>query len=63
MEIEDILTVGEEIHEGWNDYDLYTVADDGTLLVDRYSYYRLYNARNAGCDDIGEVQLIGIQVI
>ena len=60
--VEDLVEVGEELHEGWNYYSLLADEDD----IDsgpRYAYYRLFNAVSDGCDDIGEVQMIGVQVI
>lgn len=56
----DILTIGVEIHEGWNYYKL---QDDDVFGSDyelpKYRYYRLYNAQDDGCDKIGEVNFIG----
>lgn len=55
-DIVDIETVGIEIHEGWNYYDL-------TEIAPRYNAYRLYNAKSGGCNDIGQVMLYGQEVI
>ena len=54
----DILTVGHEIHEGWNYYKLEEelAASD---YPPQYREYRLFNAENDGCDMIGEVTFIG----
>lgn len=52
-DIVDIFTVGAEIHEGWNSYEVNQV---------KYSSYRLFNAQNAGCDGIGELKLYGKEV-
>ena len=54
-DIEDIFIVGAEIHEGWNIYDI-----EG---VDAYSSYRLINeADAAGCNKIGELELLGWEI-
>ena len=58
--IEDLVVVGEEIHEGWNYYSL---LNEETQMGPRYPYYRLYNAVDNGCDGIGEVILRGLQLI
>ena len=61
-DIVDILTVGEELHEGRNYYKFQEMLDDGTLLTSElpaYRYYRLFNAENNGCDKIGEINFIG----
>ena len=50
-EIVTLKTIGEEIHEGWNNYELPSIAT--------YSAYRLFNSQNKGCDDIGELKLYG----
>ena len=63
LEIVDILTIGEEIHEGWNDYSLAVEQEDGEIIAPRFAYYRLYNPVLDGCDSVGEVMMIGIQVI
>jgi hypothetical protein len=54
--IEDIVVVDEEIHEGWNYYDL---SDNPR----KYAHYRMFNQNNNGCDNIGEIKLIGQEVI
>lgn len=54
-EVVDILTVSEEIHEGWNMYDLSATAPT-------YSSYRYYNAAS-NCNKIGEIQFIGHEVL
>jgi hypothetical protein len=54
--IEDIVVVGEEIHEGWNYYDL---SDNPR----KYANYRMFSAHNYGCNHIGEIKLIGQEVI
>ena len=53
------MYVGEEAHEGWNNYDL-SKLDSG---VPKYSAYRLFSSAFKGCDDIGEVRFIGHEVI
>lgn len=55
-DIQEILVVGEEAHEGWNYYAL-----NSTEV--RYPYYRLTSAAAKGCDDIGEIRFIGHEVI
>ena len=52
-----IFTVGYEIHEGWNYYD-FTGAN--TL---QYSYYRFYSTGGVGTCNVGEVGLLGVEVI
>ena len=52
-DIVDIVTVGAEIHEGWNSYEVNQV---------KFSSYRLFNAAGAGCDGIGELKLYGKEV-
>ena len=41
-DINTLETIGEEIHEGWNSYDLKPLAS--------YSSYRLFNSKENGCD-------------
>ena len=55
-----ILTVGAEIHEGWNYYDLKAIYGDNYQLPE-YRYYRLFNAQSNGCNKIGEVTFMGTQ--
>ena len=55
-DIQEILVVGEEAHEGWNYYAL-----NSTEV--RYPYYRLTSSVSNGCDDIGEIRFIGHEVI
>jgi len=52
--INTLVTVGEEIHEGWNSYDLSNVA---------FSSFRIFNPTNNGCDAIGEIKLFGQVVL
>ena len=52
----DLMTASCELKEGWNTYDLSDTAPT-------YSSYRLYNELENGCDDIGEVQIYGHEVI
>jgi len=52
-DINDLVTVGEEIHEGWNSYD---------LPMSTYSSFRIFNAENNGCNSIGELKLFGQKV-
>ena len=49
-EIIDIVTVGNEIHEGWNSY---------SLMKPNYSSYRLFNVEENGCNGIGELKFYG----
>jgi hypothetical protein len=56
LAIEDIVVVDEEIHEGWNYYDL---SDNPRA----YTYYRMFNDQAAGCNHIGEIKLMGQEVI
>lgn len=64
MGIVDLITVGEEIHEGWNYYKIMDEDDvDAYSVADRYTYFRLYNAEADGCDNIGEVDMIGVQLM
>ena len=46
--IVDLVIVGEEIHEGWNSYDL-------DPSVAQFNSYRLFNAEAGGLNDIGEL--------
>ena len=41
-DINTLATVGSELHEGWNSYDLPSLAS--------YSAYRLFNSQNNGCN-------------
>ena len=56
---DDLVTVSDEIHEGWNYYDL----DDPVTGTPKYNAYRVYSDTNGGCNDIGEIKLIGFEVI
>ena len=49
-----IFTVGDEVHEGWNSYE---------VDKPKFSSYRLHNAEVNGCNNIGELQLLGKEVI
>ena len=51
----DILTIDEELHEGWNYYKF----EEWGIDTPKYRYYRLFNAVNNGCDKIGEINFIG----
>ena len=55
-DINDILVVGTEVHEGWNTYDL-------SNELPQYSSYRLFNTIQYGCNNIAEIQLIGHEVL
>ena len=48
-----IFTVGDEVHEGWNSYE---------VDKPKFSSYRLHNTEVNGCNDIGELQLLGKEV-
>ena len=51
--------VSEEAHEGWNYYDL-TVNGQPA----KYQYYRIRSdASDKGCNDIGEINFFGFEVI
>lgn len=52
-DINDLQVVNQEIHEGWNYYELASPS---------YNSYRLFNANNNGCNKIGELNLIGQDV-
>ena len=52
-DINDLVVVGEELHEGWNYYDLASPS---------YNAYRLFNANNNGCNKIGHIKFIGQEV-
>ena len=59
--IETLVTVGEEVHEGWNYYDL---TESGTKDPSKYQYYRLISdSPSKGFDNIGEINYIGYEVI
>lgn len=45
-----LVTVGEEIHEGWNSFSLTGAA---------YSSYRIFNPTAGGCNAIGELNFFG----
>ena len=50
--------MSEEVHEGWNYYDL------TDLPKNDYQYFRLRSeASGNGCDDIGEIHYMGYEVI
>lgn len=51
--------MSSEAHEGWNYYDLVDLLGSAP----KYNAYRIYNALSRGCDDIGEIALIGYEVI
>lgn len=53
----DILTVGDELHEGWNYYKLDDLLGEDNLP--KYRYYRFFNTANNGCDKIGEINFVG----
>ena len=55
----DLVTVSSEAHEGWNYYDLVDLLGSAP----KYNAYRVYNALSRGCDDIGEIALIGYEDI
>ena len=48
----DLVTVSSEAHEGWNYYDF---ADNPRA----YTYYRMFNDQQHGCNHIGEIKLMG----
>jgi hypothetical protein len=54
-----ILTVGEELHEGWNYYKF----DEWGISTPKYRYYRLFNEVENGCDKIGEINFIGYKAV
>jgi hypothetical protein len=57
--IELLVAVSEEVHEGWNYYDL-TELD----FTAKYQYFRLRSdAGSNGCDGIGEIHYIGYETI
>jgi len=58
-EIDTLVTVGDEIHEGWNYYDI----EEETPGPHKYKSYRMYSGGSSGCDKIGEVELYGSEVI
>lgn len=58
-DINTLVTVGIDIHEGWNYFDL----TDSNGINPKYQAYRLYNAQNGGCDKIGEIEVFGSEVI
>ena len=49
---------GEEVHEGWNYYDMKDLT-----AIPKYGAFRLFSNVTKGCDDIGEIRLIGHEVI
>jgi hypothetical protein len=53
QEVVDIITIGAEIHEGWNSYK---------VAKPDYLSFRLFNAENNGCNGIGELKLYGKEV-
>ena len=56
--VELLVSVSEEVHEGWNYYDL------SDLAANEFQYFRLRSDADAhGCDDIGEIHYIGYEVI
>lgn len=57
-DVVDLQLVGEEAHEGWNYYDL--VVND---TMPSYQYYRLFSPTAQGCDNIGELRIIGNEVL
>ena len=60
LDITTIFTVGEELHEGRNYYKFQEMVDAMTISeLPAYRYYRLFNAENNGCDNIGELTFIG----
>lgn len=54
---DNIFTIGEEIHEGWN---YYTFADGKEL---KYRYYRFYGNDASSCMNVGEIAFRGVEVI
>ena len=58
-DISPILTVGEELHEGWMYYRLDDTDLDIKIRDPRFRAYRLFNAESNGCDMLGEMHLIG----
>ena len=62
LETNDILTIGEELHEGMNYYKMDDTDLDIAIRDPKYRYYRLFNAEINGCDKIGEIMLIGQKV-
>jgi hypothetical protein len=52
-----IMSVGDELHEGWNYYKFGEM--DPVITEPEFRYYRLFSTVNDGCDKIGEVNFIG----
>ena len=58
----ELVHVSEELHEGWNYYDLTEYTSDSSTA--KYQYYRMRsNATEKGCDAIGEIHFFGHEVI
>lgn len=55
-DINEIVIVGDEIHEGWNSYDL-------SQTLPSYNSYRLCNEIDGGLEYISEIELIGNLVL
>jgi len=52
-----LVEVSDEVHEGWNYYDLSDIDHS-------YQYFRIRsNATNDGCNSIGEIHYMGFEVI
>jgi len=62
-DINDILTVGEELHEGWMYYKLSNTDLDIDIREPKYQSYRLFNTQSYGCDKLGEIHIIGQKII
>merc|ERR1719253_1401095 len=62
-DINDILTVGEELHEGWMYYKLGNTDLDIDIREPKYRSYRLFNTQANGCDKLGEIHIIGQKII
>lgn len=52
--IEDLVVIGEELYEGWNNYELNSAT---------YERFRIFNSVSNGCDNIGEIKFFGQKVI
>lgn len=57
--IEHLVTISDEVHEGWNYYDLTSLS-----ISNEFQYFRVRSfAPFSGCDGIGEIHFIGYEVI
>lgn len=52
-----LVEVSEEVHEGWNYYDLSDLSHE-------FQYFRIRSTANwSGCNSIGEIHYMGYEVI